>query len=261
MTDELALRARGGDRVALEELVTAIQEPLYRFAVRMLWHPEDARDATQEILIRVITHLGGFRGESSFRTWMYRVASNYLLDARRSRVEREEYTFERFGREIDQGIAAPVEDALLIEEIKIGCTHGMLLCLDRPHRMAYILGEILEFDGAEGARILEIEAATFRKRLSRARADLAAFMRAHCGLIDAARPCRCRRRVATAIATGRVDPQNLLFARAGVRVRIEKLEALESVAALYQSHRNMGSPPDLAADLRRLLDEAASGPE
>jgi RNA polymerase sigma factor (sigma-70 family) len=112
----------------------------------MLWHPEDAKDATQEILIRVITHLGTFRGESSFVTWLYRVAANALLTIRKGRAEEARLTFQAFEQDLDEGISdarvavSPgLDEALLLEEVKIGCTQAMLLCLDRTHRLAYIL--------------------------------------------------------------------------------------------------------------------------
>src|SRR3989442_11407130 len=217
--EDLVRRAREGDGESLERLVSGIQDRIYGLSLRMLWHPEDARDATQEILIRIVTRLATFRGESSFSTWTHRVAANYLLSARKSRLEQQGYTFQRFGEELDEGLCdAPApqaaEDmALLLEEVKIGCTHGMLACLDRPHRLAYILGEILEMEGEEAARVLAIRPAAFRKRLSRAREAIVAFTRAKCGLVSPERPCRCRRRVGHAVRLGRVDPRHLLFAR------------------------------------------------
>src|SRR5258708_5408305 len=151
---DLVRSAAAGDREALESLVEGIQDRVYGLALRMLWHPEDARDATQEILLRVVTHLSSFRGDSAFLTWVYRVAANALINFRKSRVEMQSYDFERFGRELDQGLPHPAakalpqpDDAVLVEEIKVGCTLGMLMCLDRAHRLAYILGEILELDG------------------------------------------------------------------------------------------------------------------
>ena len=77
--DELAQLARTGERAALEELLRGLQDPLYRLALRFLGHPEAARDATQEVLILVITQLSSFRGESAIMTWAYRVASRHLL--------------------------------------------------------------------------------------------------------------------------------------------------------------------------------------
>ena len=85
--EENAKRARQGDQRALEELVAQIQGKIYGLALRTLWHPEDARDATQEILLRVVTHLATFRGESRFSSWVYRIAANHLLRFRESRVE------------------------------------------------------------------------------------------------------------------------------------------------------------------------------
>src|ERR1700757_1416189 len=68
----LVLRARSGDRKALEELVRRHQAWIYNIAVRMLYHPQDAEDATQEILIKVLTRLSSIEGRSSFRTWLSR---------------------------------------------------------------------------------------------------------------------------------------------------------------------------------------------
>src|SRR5712692_4860568 len=104
---ELVRAAQDGKKEALERLVRAIQDKVYGLALRMLWNPEDAREATQEILLRVVTHLGGFKSESAFSTWVYRVAANYLLTAKRSRVESEDYTFERFASELEEGLLEP----------------------------------------------------------------------------------------------------------------------------------------------------------
>jgi len=77
--ESLVVRAKEGDQNSLEELVRNIQDLVYGLALRMLSHPADAEDATQEILVKVVTHLGSFRQESAFTTWVYRIASNHLL--------------------------------------------------------------------------------------------------------------------------------------------------------------------------------------
>ena len=265
--DELVRRAREGDGESLERLVSGIQDRIYGLSLRMLWHPEDARDATQEILIRIVTRLATFRGESSFSTWAHRVAANYLLSARKSRLEQQGYTFQRFGEDLDEGLSdvaavpATGETALLLEEVRVGCTLGMLTCLDRPHRMAYILGEILEMEGEEAARVLAIRPAAFRKRLSRAREAIVAFTRAKCGLVSPERPCRCRRRVDQAVRLGRVDPRRLLFATDAARARrfpevlaeIRRLQDIRRAAALFRSHPRFAPPADFAAQIRKLV--------
>jgi len=265
--EELVTRAQEGDREALERVVGAIQQKLYQLALRMLWHAEDARDATQEILVRIITHLGSFRGESSFMTWAYRVAANYLASARKSRLEEQNYTFERFGEELSEGLAEPqarpaIEESILREEIRIGCTLGMLLCLDRHHRLAYVVGDILELDHREASMVLDIEPATFRKRLSRARADLAAFTRAHCGIVNPDNACRCRKRIDHALQGGRVNPQNLRFAQDlkspnqfdGVVAEIAKLEQSRQLVALYRAQPEFGSSDNFVQSVKRMID-------
>ena len=263
-------RANAGDRAALESVVHAIQKDVYNLAIRFLWHPEDAEDATQEILIRVITGLSGFRGESSFRTWVYRIACNALLTLRKQRMEQQSVNFEEFGEILANGLsdaALPIEDdvseRLLLEEVKIGCTLAMLQCLDRDHRLAYILGEILELAHTQAAGVLETKPATFRKRLSRARASILTFMTGHCGLINPANACRCHRRVDTAKAHGCVDPSRLMFATSPqqamrfpqVLVVIRKLEETKRAAALYQSHPEARVSADFVAWLKKLIDE------
>src|SRR5260370_17456683 len=84
---KLVLRARAGDRKPLEELVQRHQAWIYNIAVRMLYHAQDAEDATQEILIKVLTRLSSFEGRSSFRTWLYRIVANHVLNTKRGRVE------------------------------------------------------------------------------------------------------------------------------------------------------------------------------
>jgi RNA polymerase sigma factor (sigma-70 family) len=266
--EDLVRTARDGNRESLERLVLSIQDQIHGLALRMLWNREDAKDAAQEILVRIVTRLGTFRGASRFTTWVYRVAANYLLTARKSRLEEQRYTFQRFGDELDtglsdEGVPHGADTALLLEEVKIGCTLGMLQCLDRPHRLAYILGEILEMEGDEAALALGIRPAAFRKRLSRARDAVVAFTQAKCGLVNPARSCRCRRRLPAALRLGRVAPGRPLFATDAGRARsfphvlaeIRRLEEVRRAAALLRSHPPFPMPEDAVADIRRLVGD------
>jgi RNA polymerase sigma factor (sigma-70 family) len=260
----LVHRAKDGDREALEALVASIRHDVYNLAVRMLWRPADAEDATQEILLRLVTKLATFRGGSAFRTWMFRVATNHLLNVRRSRAEQEALTFERFGQDLGTGLSDPPagaaddpQQALLVEEVKLGCTTGMLLCLSREERLAYILGDIFELQSAEAAQSLGIQPAAYRKRLSRARERLRAFMRAHCGLIAPSAACSCTRRVASAVASGRVDPDRLLFAgvcREDAVATTREMETLHDIADLFRRHPRYSAPDRLVDGVRRVLD-------
>lgn len=266
----LVVSAKEGSREALESVARAIHRDVYHLAIRFLWHPQDAEDATQEILIRVITGLSGFKGDSNFRTWVYRVASNALLTLGKKRMEQTALSFEEFGEALAAGLSeAPISEphdetsTLLLEEVKVGCTHAMLMCLDRDHRFAYILGEILDLDHLEGAEILAISPAAFRKRLSRAKARIVSFMTSHCGLVQPANPCRCRLRVNAAVTCGYVRPDNLLFAQSLSQAKrfpevlqtIRQLEETRRAAALYRSHPKLEPPNTFMSWLARLLDE------
>ena len=145
-------RARGGDQRALEDVVRAVQDDVFRLALRMTGCPEDARDACQEILVKVVTRLDSFRGDASVRTWTYRIAIRHLLDRKKSRVEQLALSFGRFGADLLDGLAAPVtDDPVMVEEVKLGCTLAMLTCLDREHRLAFILAEIFDLSHADAA--------------------------------------------------------------------------------------------------------------
>lgn len=263
-------RATAGDRDALEAVILAVQSDVYGLALRFLWHPQDAEDATQEILIRVITGLGNFRGDSVFRTWVYRIACNKLLTLRKQRAERCSMSFEEFADDLESersgeiSLTTPdIDDVLLLEEVKIGCTLALLLCLDREHRLAYILGEIMELGHREAAQVLEISPASFRKRLSRSREKITAFMMARCGLLNADNSCRCRRRLTTAINLGRVDPGSLLFASSrevarqfpDVLSRIRQLEDTRRAAALYRSHPQPEVAVSFISWIRAAIDD------
>lgn len=262
----LATRAVEGDRAALEQLVGGLQHRVYNLALRMLWHPEDAEDATQEILLKIVVHLGGFRGESALMTWALRIAANHLLQVRRGRVEAQELTFSAFGEDLQRGLSDPAaaaaddpEQQLLEQEVKIGCTHAMLLCVDREHRLAYILGEVFELHHEVASEVLAISPAAFRKRLSRARQRIRAFMTEHCGLLSATAPCRCRRRIAPALASGRVDAANLLFVQRervehrGVSQETAEMDELHHIAAIYRGHPEYQTPSRMSDAVRRLL--------
>src|SRR5262245_60916031 len=126
--EDLAQLAVDGDHGALEELVKSLQGDVYGLALRMLWNREDAEDATQEILVRAVTRLSQFDFRSRLKTWVYRIAVNYILDLKKSPVERMHLNFEQFADDLADGLSsggpADAERTVLVEEIKIGCTRS-----------------------------------------------------------------------------------------------------------------------------------------
>ncbi len=238
--EELVTSALTGDAQALSQLLRRQEPWLFNLALYMLHHRQDAEDATQEILVKIATGLGGFRAESRFFTWARRIAVNHLLDFRRSRPEQVVTGFGCYSEYLDNApdsdfLASPEpssEKKLLVEEARISCTLGMLLCLDRGQRVVFLLGEILETSDVVGAELLGITPDNFRQRLSRAREQLTSFLSGRCGLVDANNPCRCARKTAAFIRDQIVDPQRLLFTRG-------HLANLSSVVG--DRHRDLGA--------------------
>src|SRR2546430_10506506 len=145
-----------------------------------------AEDAAQESLLRIVTPLSQYRHEAKFATWATRVAVNAVLDFKNGVAREARNSFEHFANQLDAGLDESAverpEDALLLKQAKKQCNQALLQCLDGDHRIAFVLGEILEFEDAQAAEILEIKPAAFRKRLSRARAALTAFLAKKCSV-------------------------------------------------------------------------------
>lgn len=267
--DGLAARAAEGDRRALEEFVARATGDVYNLSLRMLGHPADAEDATQEILVKVITRLGTFRGESSVRTWVWRIASNHLLSTRRGRHE-PPLSFDALETRIAEGLAddrpsaAPPDAALLEEEVRLGCTQAMLLCLNREERLAYLLSEVFELTGDEAAAVLEVQPVALRKRLSRARAALRSFVQSTCGLVSPEAACRCQRQVGPCMRRGLLDPAHLVYAVHPVRAQrdpglwryYEAIGEVDRAVALFRSHPDYAAPESLARGVRAAIEIA-----
>ncbi|MEL6251223.1 MAG: RNA polymerase sigma factor [Bacteroidota bacterium] len=218
-SDDLILidQAQEGSRKALEQLLERHYNFIYNVALRFLLNPQDAQDLTQEVLIKLITKLRQFHGKSSFRTWLYRMVVNHFLNSKRGKMETAIQGFDAYGKELDRipfHELNPEEKLSLQEEVedaRIGCMTGMLLCLDRRQRLVFILGEIFEVKSPVGAELLDISPDNFRKILTRARKDLYNFMNRKCGLLNLNNPCRCPKKTKGFIQAGWVQPKKLQF--------------------------------------------------
>jgi len=258
-----------GEKKALENLVKCIQDRVYKLALRMLAHPEDAEDAAQEILIKVITHLSSFRKESAFITWVYRISANHLLSTRKRRAELKGTNFEQCQQQIDKGFAetwhpsvSEADQKLMVEELRLNCLQTLLQCLDHNLRMAYTLGEIFEVKSKEGAYILDITPEAFRQRLSRARKLMRKFMRKNCSLINLENPCHCSRLAPCAVKTGWVNPKKIIFANHKRKNQtddfdesyLHELDELKRVAMLFRSHPDYAAPETFLGSIKEMLD-------
>ena len=245
--NDLARAAIAGDQTALAKLVELLRNDVYRLAMRMLGHPADAEDAAQEALIQIVTSLSSFRGESAVRTWAFRIASRHYMRFRVGRYESMVEGFDSIDAVMASYASVPsasfneTETKILAEQVMSNCVSAILLALNRDERIAYSLAEVFGFSGPECADILDIDEATFRKRLQRGREALEAYMKRSCGLVNAANACRCARQIPVHLAYDFIRPEEL-FAHRRVNpsnstvtpARLQQMSEIERVACLYR---------------------------
>lgn len=209
-------KALEGNTNALEEILLEVKDLIYNLSLRMLGTSNDADDATQDILVRVMTNLASFRKESSFSTWVYRIAVNYLIDYKKSMFAQRPLDFEFYANDIKAGYVENTDELMLgvskeelAQELKMSCTNVMLQCLDPQTRCIFILGTMFKIDSKMAGDILGISADNYRQKLSRARKKMASFLKEYCGLNGGL--CNCQNRIGYAILTHRLNPNHLEY--------------------------------------------------
>ena len=264
--EEHAARAAEGDSASLEAVCRGVQDMVYRLALRFFSEPADAEDATQEILVKVVTHIGQFDGRSKLTTWVYTIASRHLLRARQGRVEGTVASPQAFAEWLDThlqpepDVVDAVAYAQLCGDVRISCTYGMLQCLSREQRITYLLGDLVGLSDTDGAMVLDISRAAYRKRLQRARDTMREVIANRCGLVSAANPCRCGAIIEASIDHGLLDPDRPVWAAhpradpgpipSGVLAEAAgQLDPVEQIAAIYRSDPDWLTPPRVLQQL------------
>lgn len=244
--NDLIDRALSGDKKALEELLDSVQDLVFSLSLRMLGMIPDAEDASQEILLKLMTHLSSFKKESAFTTWVYRIAVNHLLNYRKHMFAERPLSFEYYASDIVNGSAADVpaaagevDQALLERELKLSCSNVMLQCLEPENRLVFILGTMFQVDSRVAGEILGITADSYRQKLSRARKRMADFLSEYCGLSGSG-CCSCKKRIPYAIATHRLNPARLEYGSLSERKGLlddctDAMEEIDHLSLIFNS--------------------------
>jgi RNA polymerase sigma-70 factor, ECF subfamily len=177
--DQLLARFARGDRGGLEELFQRYRGLAYRVAHRLLGNEADALDAVQEGFIKALTHLEGFQGRSTFKTWLLRVVSNASLDLGRVRGRHQTQSLEALTRG-DRDSQEP----LTLQDPALGLHRGdlrrildqALAQLPEAQRQTFILHADAELSYREVADVLGISIGTVMSRLYYARQKLRAHL-------------------------------------------------------------------------------------
>ncbi|MCU0229211.1 MAG: sigma-70 family RNA polymerase sigma factor [Bryobacterales bacterium] len=178
--DDLLLAGlRACNEAAYEELISRFQQPVYNVVYRMLNDPNDANDVVQEVFFKVFRRVGSFRGESSLKTWIYRIAVNEACNRRRyfQRHLRQEVDLERTagtGWTLEDTLAtddrSPYDEVLGLEQHLL--LEQALAGINPIYRAALVLREIEELSYEEIADILQVALGTVKSRILRGREAL-----------------------------------------------------------------------------------------
>ncbi len=268
ITDEELLdlieKATAGDKKSLETVILGVQDLVFNLSLRMLGTFPDAEDATQDILLKIMTHLSSFKGESAFSTWVFRIATNHLKNYQKHMFAKFPLSFEFYGDDIKNGniddvpdLTQNVEKTILAEELKLSCTNVILQCLDTESRCIFILGTMFKVDSRIAGDILGVTPEAYRQRLSRIRAKMADFLKEYCGEYGNG-TCRCADRVNYAIKNHRISPAQLYFTSAIPQSTVlEVKEAMENIDDLSQEFafcKTYQSPESLKEFIQKFLD-------
>ena len=256
-------QATAGDKKALETLVADMQDMVFNLSLRMLGTFADAEDAAQDVLLKMITHLSSFRGDSSFTTWVFSIAVNHLKNYKKHMFAHYPLSFEYYGDDIEKGKIQDVPDLtqnvdknLLAEELKMSCTNVMLQCLDVESRCIFILGTMFQLDSRMAGDILGMTPEAYRQRLSRVRRKMADFLGQYCGEYGDGR-CRCKDRVNYAIQNHRINPLQTDYMTASeipMETMMDVKHAMEDIDDLSQDF-SFCKPYRSPERTRRLIQE------
>jgi RNA polymerase sigma-70 factor, ECF subfamily len=177
--EQLLARFTAGNREGLDELFQRYRLLAYRVAYRLLGHEADALDAVQEGFIKALTHLEGFEGRSSFKTWLLRVVSNAALDLGRQRGRREILSLDGYSNG-ELKTLEPLADGdptLGIERADLRrLLNKALAALPEAQRQTFVLHADGELSYREVAQVMGISIGTVMSRIFYARQRLRAYL-------------------------------------------------------------------------------------
>jgi RNA polymerase sigma-70 factor (ECF subfamily) len=194
----LTAQAAAGDRTAFEQLVEPLWRPLRSYIYRMVTHPEDADELLQASLLRAFERLRDFRGESSFKTWLFSIATRLCLDHLRTRRQwypEAQLDAERFAKSHEAELA-PIHGTLESPDFTFDfrehiafCFSCVSRCLPPEQHAALLLREVFDFTNREAARLVGVSESVFRHSLAAARGEMEKSFEGLCALINKQGTC------------------------------------------------------------------------
>ena len=176
----LVVRARAGDDLAFERIMLATEQRVVSIAWRMLGNSDDAREATQDVYLRVFRYLARFRAGEDFRAWLYRITVNVCHDFARKRrltvvAHFDELDLDLEANAIDAARGGTDPESLALQEQRLALIRCALQSLPAKERAALVLRDLEGFSTEEVAKALGSRAVTVRSQISSARAKIKTY--------------------------------------------------------------------------------------
>ncbi len=210
-----------------DRLYRANQAKVYRLALALAGNAHDAEDITQEAFFRAFRSYGTFREESSFFTWIYRIAVNVANDHLKYRTklpiysltEDQGYSFEEV---IDTNPANNPETELLAYQVRVKCLHALTECLQANERKVFCLAITLGLPHKHVAEILECSVGSVKTTLHRARKRWFGYMENMCQFIKKSNSCNCKQYVRFALSKGLISKDVVVDPRPPIIMQAKK---------------------------------------
>jgi len=183
--NKLIERASGGDPSAFNRLMEVHERRMYAVALRMCGNREDAQDCLQEAMLRIYRSISGFKGQSSFGTWVYRITMNTCLDELRRKKNKQNTSLDGLldtGWSPQDESASPEKHAVQSETRRV--LHQAIQDLPEDMRSAIVLRDIHGLSYEEIAQALDINVGTIKSRISRGRDKLREKLKQKTELFD-----------------------------------------------------------------------------
>ena len=246
------------DDIKIEKLYAEYSPPIYRLAYQMSGDEEIAKDVLQETFIKVMENISKFRSESSYFTWIYKIARNLCIDKLKRQRKRPiaalEKIIESQNRVPHEDKYGELEKRFYVNQVKDGCLLGVLRCLSFNQRMAFILNAVLFVQAKDVAVILNKTENAARILAHRARKIIKKFLCSNCSLYGISGKCKCENMINFSLSKNLIEKYNSSVSPSNTETEIK---ALKNEILMFQSV----SPRKPESDFKSIINNYIDGSE
>lgn len=233
-----------------QEIYNQYFKKIYHLAFRMTGRKEDALDIAQETFLQAFQSKESFKGESHIYTWLYRITLNnclrFLKNQKRSSFENIESLIYKVSIPLSEEISESEKSAYIFQ-VKDGCLSGLLRCLSKQQRVAFIFNILLDLPAEQVAGLIGKSENATKILIHRARRNIREFLCRNCSVYDAVNHCKCENLASFSLKQGWIDSHSRLE-------RIEKeIKDLKNEVMVYKTLHEPEPASETIFWLKKLL--------